>query len=59
MVDEKGDEYGLKDKYKARLITAQSKSEINKIIKSVKNGQISVMRRVKTLLMQVLQMVAV
>lgn len=38
MVDEKGDEYGLKDKYKARLITAQSKSEINKIIKSVKNG---------------------
>ena len=30
MVDEKGDEYGLKDKYKARLITTQSKSEINK-----------------------------
>lgn len=38
MIDEKGDGYGLKDKYKSKLITAQSKSEINKIIKRIKAG---------------------
>ncbi len=38
MIDEKDDEYGLKDRYKIRLITVQSKSEINKIIKRVKQG---------------------
>ena len=38
IIDEKGDEYGLKDKYKIRLITAQSKSEIKKIIKSIKQA---------------------
>ena len=38
MVDEKGDEYSLKDKYKTKLITVQSKPEINKIIKNIKQG---------------------
>ncbi len=38
MVDEKGDEYGLKDRYKLRLITAQSKSDIKKIIKRIKSS---------------------
>lgn len=39
MVDEKGDEYGLKDRYKVRLITAQSKSDIKKIIKRIKTSE--------------------
>ncbi len=38
MIDEKGDEYGLKDKYKSKIITVQSKSELNKIIKAIKKG---------------------
>ena len=38
MVDEKGDEYSLKDKYKTKLITVQSKPETNKIIKNIKQG---------------------
>ncbi len=39
MIDEKGDDFGLKDKYKIRIITAQTKSEINKIIKNIKKGE--------------------
>ena len=38
MIDKKGDEYGLKDRYKTKIITAQSKSEINKVIKEIKKG---------------------
>ncbi len=37
-IDEKGEAYGLKDRYKIKIITAQSKSEINKIIKAIKQG---------------------
>lgn len=38
MINKKGDEYGLKDRYKTKIITAQTKSEIKKIIKEIKNG---------------------
>ncbi len=39
MIDEEGDTFGLKDKYKIKIIVTQTKSELNKIIKLIKKGE--------------------
>lgn len=38
MIDKKGDEYGLKDRYKVKLLNTQTKAELKKLIKEIKNG---------------------
>lgn len=38
MVDEKQDEFGLRDMYDISIITVQTKSELNKIISRIKKG---------------------